>query len=76
MQTEIYYLLCYDVNHKKWFAADDMLGNLTKGQGIVLEGEGDMGKFRPLKEGIETDIDFDNTEALTAFIREQNKTNE
>jgi len=73
MQTEIYYLLCYDVDQKKWFAADDMLGSLTKGQGQVLEGEGEEGKFRPLEEGLEMDIDFDNAEAITEFIKTQNK---
>ena len=72
MQTEIYYLLCYDVDAKKWMAADQMLGNFTKNQGQVLEGEGEEGKFRPLEEGIEMDIDFDNTEALSEFIRTQN----
>lgn len=70
--TEIYYLLCYNVNQKKWLPADDMLGNFTKGQGTVLEGEGIEGKFRPLEDGLETDLDYDNTVALTEFIRNQN----
>lgn len=73
MQTEIYYLLCYDVSRKKWIAADEMLGALTKGQGQVLEGTDSEGKFRPLKDGLETDMDFDNAEALTEFITNQNK---
>jgi hypothetical protein len=72
MQTEIYYLLCYDVVDKKWYAADQMLGNLTQGKGQVLEGEGAEGKFRPLEGDLEIDIDFDNTEALSEFIRSQN----
>jgi hypothetical protein len=73
MQREIYYLLCYDVDQKKWFAADEMLGVLTKSQGQVLEGVDTEGKFRPLEEGLEMDIDFDNTEAITEFIKTQNK---
>lgn len=73
MQTEIYYLLCYDVNQKKWAAADEMLGVFTKSQGQVLEGVGSEGKFRPLEDGLEADMDFDNAEALTEFIRNQNK---
>jgi hypothetical protein len=72
MQTEIYYLLCYDVVEKKWYAADQMLGNLTFNKGQVLEGEGAEGKFRPLEGDLEIDIDFDNTEALSEFIRNQN----
>ena len=72
MQTEIYYLLCFDVYTKKWASADDMLGSLTKNQGQVLEGEGEEGKFRPLEEGLEMDIDFDNVELLSEFIKTQN----
>jgi hypothetical protein len=49
-----------------------MLDALTKGQGQVLEGDGTEGKFRQLEEGIEMDIDFDNTEALSAFLKAQN----
>jgi hypothetical protein len=72
MQTEIYYLLCYDVVNKKWYAADHMLDALTKGEGQVLEGDGTQGKFRPLQEGLEMDIDFDNTELLGEFLRKAN----
>ena len=72
MQTEIYYLLCYDVVDKKWYAADQMLGNLTQGRGQVLEGEGAEGMFRPLESDLEIDIDFENTEALSKFIKDQN----
>ena len=73
MTTEIYYMLCFDTETKKWYAADNMLGNLLKNQGPVLEGEGSEGKFRPIAEGLEADMDYDNIEKLGQFIRSNNE---
>ena len=73
MTTEIYYMLCFDTKTKKWYAADNMLGVLLKSQGPVLEGEGSEGKFRPIAEGEETEIDYDNIEKLGQFIRSSNE---
>ena len=73
MTTEIYYMLCFDTKTKKWYAADNMLGVLLKSQGPVLEGEGSEGKFRPIAEGEETEIDYDNIEKLGQFIRSNNE---
>lgn len=73
MTTEIYYMLCFDTKTKKWYAADNMLGNLLKNQGPVLEGEGSEGKFRPIAEGLEADMDYDNIEKLGQFIRSNNE---
>jgi hypothetical protein len=72
MKTEIYYLLCYDVVNKKWHSADHMLSALTNGDGQVLAGDGETGKFRQLEDGIEMDIDYDNTSLLGKFLREAN----
>jgi hypothetical protein len=72
MKTEIYYLLCYDVVNKKWYSADHMLSALTNNDGQVLEGDGETGKFRQLQDGIEMDIDYDNTSLLGKFLREAN----
>lgn len=72
MTTEIYYMLCYDTKNKKWYAADYMLGVLLKNEGPVLEGEGAEGKFRPIAEGLEADMDYDNIEKLGQFIRSNN----
>jgi hypothetical protein len=71
--TEIYYMLCFDTKTKKWYAADNMLGNLLKNQGPVLEGEGSEGKFRPIAEGLEADMDYENIEKLGQFIRSNNE---
>ncbi len=73
MTTEIYYMLCFDTKTKKWYAADNMLGNLLKNQGPVLEGEGSEGKFRPIAEGLEADMDYENIEKLGQFIRSNNE---
>jgi hypothetical protein len=66
-------MLCFDTKTKKWYAADNMLGVLLKSQGPVLEGEGSEGKFRPIAEGEETEIDYDNIEKLGQFIRSSNE---
>lgn len=50
-----------------------MLGVLLKNEGPVLEGEGIEGKFRPIVEGAETEIDYDNIEKLGQFIRSNNE---
>jgi hypothetical protein len=71
--TEIYYMLCFDTKTKKWYPADEMLGVLLKSQGPVLEGEGSEGKFRPIAEGLEADLDYDNIEKLGQFIRSNNE---
>lgn len=73
METQIFYLLGYDVKTKKWFSADDLLGVFTDNKGPVLEGDDIEGKFRPLEDGVEKDLDFDNTEALGQFLRTQNE---
>ena len=73
MATEIYYMLCFDTKTKKWYAADNMLGNLLENRGPVLEGEGAEGKFRPIAEGLEADLDYDNIEKLGQFIRSNNE---
>jgi hypothetical protein len=66
-------MLCFDTKTKKWYAADNMLGNLLKNQGPVLEGEGSEGKFRPIAEGLEADMDYENIEKLGQFIRSNNE---
>lgn len=66
------YLIGYDPQRKKWFAADDMLGILTENNGNVLDVYKDEQKFRFLEEGLETDLDFDNMEVLGKFLRKYN----
>ena len=72
MAREIYYMIAYDPDTKKWMAADAMLQQLNDGSGQVLEGDGYSGKWRQLEDGMEKDIDFDNTELLTEFLRQAN----
>lgn len=73
MAREIYYMLAYDPDKKKWMAADGMLHQLNNGQGSVLEGDGYSGKWRLLEDGMEKDIDYDNVEILTEFLRQVNQ---
>ena len=70
--TEIYYMLCYHVQSKRWYAAPYMIQVFTQGAGEVLEGNGLSGKWRPLEDGLEKDIDFDNIELISAFLRKAN----
>lgn len=69
---EIYYMIAYDPDKKRWMAADAMLQQLNNGSGQVLEGDGIEGKWRHIQEGLETDVDYDNTELLTEFLRQAN----
>lgn len=71
-QSFYLYLIGYDAQTKKWFAADDMLGILTENSGNVLDVSEDEQHFRFLEEGLEMDTDFDNMEVLGKFLREQN----
>lgn len=72
-RREIYYMLAYDVDSKKWFAADGMINVFTNGAGQVLAGSGMEGKWRSLEDGLEKDIDFDNMELLGEFLRQANE---
>lgn len=72
-QREIYYMLAFDMESKKWMSADAMLHQLNNGSGQVLEGDGVQGKWRPLEDGLEIDVDYDNVEVLTEFLRQVNE---
>lgn len=65
-------MLAYDPDSKRWMAADAMLQQLNNGSGQVLEGDGVEGRWRELEDGIEKDIDYDNVEALSEFLRTVN----
>ena len=71
--TEIYYMLCYNVQMGKWYSADAMINVLTNGAGTVLEGTGSKGHWRPIEAGVEADVDYDNVESLGEFLRSDNK---
>lgn len=74
---EIFYLLSYDKQSGKWRSADDVLGYLivaSSGEsGPVHYVDEERGaQWRPLEDGMETDLDFDNTETLSSFLRDLN----
>jgi hypothetical protein len=74
MSIEIYYLVAYDIDTRKWRSADDTLGILTENQGPVYVSDEatESGEWGDLTDGIEKDIDFDNTQNLTEFLRGMN----
>jgi hypothetical protein len=78
MNEEIYYLIAYEKETGKWRAADEMLDYLIVGSsgevGPVHYIDDETGAtWRPLKEGLEKDLDFDNAQVLGSFLRQINK---
>jgi len=49
-----------------------MLQQLNNGSGQVLEGDGFEGKWRELEDGLEKDVDYDNVQALSDFLKTVN----
>lgn len=72
MSREIYYLIAYDIDTQTWHPADDMLGVLTNNEGPVYVADEDSGEWQDLQDGIERDIDYDNTQHITEFLRGMN----
>lgn len=77
MSEEILYLVAFNKQTKKWRSADDLLGllvNSVEGEGpvrVINEKTSTVG-FREIEDGLEKDIDYDNTILLSAFIRDVN----
>jgi hypothetical protein len=76
--AEIFYLVGYQKESGKWRSADEMLDYL------IISSSGESGPvhyideetgatWRPLEEGAEKDIDFDNAQALGSFLRGMNE---
>ena len=76
MDEEIFYLIAYNKKDKKFRSADETLGALIQtagGEGPVrVIKEDDSVEWRDLEDGLEKDIDFDNTTLLGAFFRDVN----
>ena len=73
MNEEIFYILAYNNATKKWRSADEMIGVFTEGDGPVrVIKDEETVEWREVEDGIEKDIDFDNTILLTAFLRDVN----
>jgi len=73
---EIFYLLAYDTQSRKWRSADETLSMLVhdkEGEGpvrVVFE-DGSV-VWRDVEDGLEKDADFDNTEILSSFLKDLN----
>lgn len=76
MGEEIFYLLAYDKSNGKWRSADETLGvmvNAIEGGGPVRTVQSDDSVvWRDLEDGLEKDIDFENTESLGNFLKIMN----
>ena len=70
--TEIYYLIARDIQTGTWTSADEVLSVLTDNQGEVYVTSAKGGYWRPLEDGMEKDIDFDNMELISEFLRKAN----
>lgn len=78
MDEEIFYLVAYNKNEKKWRSADELLATLVQSMGgdgpVRVVHEDDSVQWRDVEDGLEKDIDFDNTVLLSAFLRDVNDT--
>lgn len=76
MEEEIFYLVSYSKTEKKWRSADETLGIFVSALGgdgpVRVVHEDDSVQWRDIEEGLEKDVDFDNVEVLTEFLRSVN----
>lgn len=72
MNEEIFYMLAYDKQSGKWRSADETLGMLVNEGPVRETAEDGTAEWRDLQDGIEKDIDFENTESLGNFLRIMN----
>jgi len=73
-QEEIFYVVAYDKTTKKFRSADEMIGVWTDGQGPVrVIDEAENVTWRDLEDGLEKDIDYDNTLLMGAMIQDFNR---
>jgi len=72
---QIYYMLAYDVDAGKWMNADHMFGPLTDGGNMYeADAPGEEGEWKtidPTMPELE-ELDYDNIQVLSKFLREQN----
>jgi len=78
MNEEIYYLVAYEKESGKWRSADEMLeylvvGSTGENSPVHYIDEEEGAKWRPLEDGLEKDLDFDNAQALGGFLRQMNE---
>ena len=74
-QQQIYYLLAYDVAEGKWMSGDHIFGLLTEGKTVYQsDSPSEEGEWIPLDAHVPEliDIDSENIQVLSNFLREQN----
>lgn len=73
MAKQIYYLLAYDLDSKRWTNADHVLGLLTEGPLYSSEQDDTAGTWSQLEDPKLVDLDFDNSEIVTNFLKQVNE---
>jgi hypothetical protein len=73
MAKQIYYLLAYDLDSKRWSSADHVLGLLTEGPLYTAEKGDEVGKWSQIEAPELIDLDFDNTELIGKFLKQANE---
>jgi hypothetical protein len=71
--AQIHYLICYDTDTKKWFAADEALGAWFT-EGPVWESSDEDGKWRLLnyEDGLEMDTEYECSETVGKILKTLN----
>jgi hypothetical protein len=76
MSEEIFYLVAYDKQEKRWRSADEILGVFVDALGgdgpVRVIHEDNSIEWRDIEDGLEKDVDFDNVTTLTEFLRIEN----
>lgn len=76
VNEEIFYLLAYDKEQGKWRSADETLSMLVHDEGgegpVRVTSEDGSVVWRDVEDGIEKDVDFDNIEVLSGFLKDLN----
>jgi hypothetical protein len=73
MAKQIYYLLAYDFDAKRWTNADHVLGLLTEGPLYTAEQDDEAGEWSQIEDPELIDLDFDNAELIGKFLKQANE---
>ena len=73
MAKQIYYLIAYDLDSKRWSSADHVLGLFTEGPLYTAEKVDEAGKWSQIEAPELIDLDFDNTELIGKFLKQANE---
>jgi hypothetical protein len=73
MAKQIYYLIAYDLDSKRWINADHAFGLLVEGPLYDAENDDEAGKWSQIEDPELIDLDFDNAELIGKFLKQANE---